>query len=279
MLGQHPEAYGVPELNLFIVDTLREFVEELRGYRQIQMHGLIRLVSHLYAGEQTLLSVDMARCWILTRLDRSTADVYRELCRRVAPLRIIDKSPVYSLKPEYLQRLREAFPAAYYLHLVRHPRTQGESIMKVAKGLMAILANSIDYTTDPPVIDPQISWYAIQSNIINFLAEIPDTHQLQLRGEDALNDPEHSLRNICRWLGLSDAPLAIKAMLHPEDSPFSSLGPLGAHLGNDINFLRAPAPRLGQIPPTTLEGPLSWRKDGKGFGGKVKKLAQWIGYR
>ena len=54
VLGQNPDAYGVPELNLFITDDIKTLIEELSGYRQIQLHGLLRTVSHLYSGEQNL---------------------------------------------------------------------------------------------------------------------------------------------------------------------------------------------------------------------------------
>jgi Sulfotransferase family len=278
MLGQNPDAYGVPELNLFLADELKALVEELTGYRQIQLHGLLRIVSHLYSGEQTLKSLEMARRWMLARLDQGTSQVYVELCKKVAPLRIVDKSPVYSLKPEYLDRINKAFPEAYYLHLVRHPRTQGESIMKVAKGLMAILANSIDYTTDPPTIDPQISWVNIQHNILDFLQKIPEERKLQMHGEIMLNKREKSLVKICQWLGMSHDEHAIDAMLHPEDSPFACLGPLGAHLGNDINFLRSPGLRDGEILYSSLEGALPWRSDGKTFSEDTLKIAAALGY-
>src|SRR5262245_693869 len=79
MLGQHPDAYGMPELNLFMSDSIRVLVGELTGYRQIQMHGLLRAVAQLYAGEQTLVGIDMARRWLLTRFGASTAEVYQEL--------------------------------------------------------------------------------------------------------------------------------------------------------------------------------------------------------
>jgi hypothetical protein len=278
MVGQHPQAYGMPELNLLMSDSLKGFVEELTGYRQIQVHGLLRAISQLYAGEQTLLGIDMARRWLLTRFGASTAEVYAELCRKVAPLCIVDKSPVYSLKPENLRRIRAAFPDARYLHLLRHPRSQGESIMKVAKGLMAILANSIDYSTDPPTIDPQIVWADMQGHIMEFLASVPAGNQLRLRGEDVLADPEGKLGTICRWLGISDSPDALEAMLHPEDSPYAHLGPVGAHLGNDINYLRDPAFRRGGVKTSTLAGPLPWRPDGKGFEPRVAELAQQLGY-
>jgi hypothetical protein len=68
-------------------------------------------------------------------------------------------------------------------------------------------------------------------------------------------------------------------MLHPEASPFAGLGPLGAHLGNDINFLRSPRMASGRIPETWLGGPLPWRADGKGFTRQVERLALNLGYR
>ena len=278
VLGQNPRAYGVPELNLFIADTLRTLIDELGGYRQLQLHGLLRAISHLYTGEQSLNALSMSRRWLLRRLNNTTAEIYQELCDRVSPLRIVDKSPVYSLKREYLDRINEAFPEAKYLHLVRHPRTQGESVMKVADGMMAILANSIDYSTDPPTIDPQISWLSMQQNITNFLAGIPDERKMQLHGEYVLNNRVDALKKICRWCGLADDDLAIEAMLHPEDSPFACLGPLGAHLGNDINFLRSPALRDGEIRDAFLDGALSWRADGKGFSAEVIEMARTLGY-
>ena len=68
------------------------------------------------------------------------------------PLVVVDKSPAYAMDGENLLRMDKAVPEARYLHLLRHPRGQGESIMNVAKGAMAVLANSIDYATRPPVI-------------------------------------------------------------------------------------------------------------------------------
>jgi hypothetical protein len=278
MLGQHPEAYGMPELNLFVTDRLRDLLEEFGGYRQIQIHGLMRVVAQLYGGEQTLASVDLAKRWMMTRFDRSTTEIYHELCDRVAPLRVVDKSPVYSSKAEYLERLVRAFPNACFLHLLRHPRTQGESMMKIAKGMMAIMEDSVDYDVDPPVVDPQISWLRVQQNIVEVLARIPPERQLTLRGEDVLNAPNSSLREICRWLGIRTDDEALEFMMHPEDSPYARLGPLGAHLGNDINYLRSPALRQGRIRTSTLEGPLSWRRDGGGFREEVVEMARRFGY-
>jgi len=279
MIGQHPQCYGVPELNLFTADRLENLLEEYAGYRQIQLHGLLRTVAQLYGGEQSLLSVDMAHRWILARLQKTTGEVYQELCRRVAPLRIVDKSPVYVESIDNLQRLQKTFPGAYYLHLVRHPRSQAESVMNVAKGMIAVMANSIDYSTDPPTVDPQISWYQVQRNIMGFLQRVPPERQMRMRGEDVLNGPREKLAEVCRWLGMDDDEAALDAMLHPERSPYASLGPVGAHLGNDLGFLKSPEFRPDGVEMPALEGPVPWRSDSQGLQERVVSLARDLGYR
>ncbi len=278
MLGQHPQTYGFPELNLFLADSVDDLLASCSGYRQIQLHGLLRTVAELFAGEQTLASIDMARRWLIVRRHRSTADLYVDLCRKLWPLRGIDKSPAYALKQETLHRIIETFPGAYFMHLTRNPRSQGESVMKVADGLLAVLANSIDYATDPPTIDPQIAWYTMQQTIMDFLANVPGDRVIRLRGEDVLNDPDTHLRRVCRWLGIDEGEAALNAMRHPERSPFASLGPFGAHLGNDIAFLQSPALRAAPVACPPLAGPLPWRRDGAGLRGDVLDLARHLGY-
>lgn len=278
VLGQHPQAYGTPELNLFVEDGIQDLWARLSGRRQFMIHGVLRMVAQLYAGEQDVLTIDMARRWLLRRLASSTADVYRELCDKVAPLLIIDKSPVYPTSPRNLERIHAAFPDARYLHLVRHPRTQGESVMKLSGGMFAIMADSFDYQTLPPTLDPQISWYAIQKNISRFLERIPSQQKMRIRGEDFLNDLDQYLRVCCQWLGLSADAAAMESMHHPEASPYAVEGPFGARLGNDINFLRSPRLRSSKIPKSVLDGPLPWRPDGRGLRPEVLELAVSYGY-
>ena len=278
MIGQNPDAYGVPELNLFTAETMGDFVAECGGYKQIQLHGLLRTVAQLHAGEQSLNSVEMARRWLARRLKRTTSEVYSELCDRVAPLRIVDKSPPYSHKRDTLDTIYVTFPDARFIHLVRNPRTQGESVMEVANGLMAVLVNSIDYATTPPTIDPQISWAEVQRTILDFLQTVPPPQSMLLRGEDALQHPKETLAEIARWAGLADDDLAVEAMMHPERSPYASLGPFGAPLGNDINFLRSPSYRPGGVHNPPLHGPLPWRSDGASLREEAVELARSFGY-
>ncbi|MGB3509848.1 MAG: sulfotransferase [Microcoleaceae cyanobacterium] len=278
MLGQHPEAYGVAELSLFTSDTLQEFMDKMQGIFQYNIHGLLRVVMQLYAGEQTLNSLEMARRWILARYHCTTGEVYQEICQKVAPKQIIDKSPIYSTKREIMNRIYQSFPDAYFLYLVRHPRTQGQSMMNFAQGDLAIFSNSIDYSKSPPIVDPQYWWYTMQRNILDFLEVVPSEQKMFLRGEDLLGDPVRYFEKICRWLNLSWNDAALESMLNPQKSPYACFGPYGAHAGNDPNFMKSAKFKQRTIQPSHLSGSLPWRSDNQGLIPDVIQLARNLGY-
>jgi len=277
MLGQHPQVYGAPELNILMTPTLGQLI---RGTKvvEFQVHGLIRTIAQLYAGEQTMASVEMARRWIKKRYSWTSEQLYHELAAKVAPLRIIDKSPKYATSPQALKRIRQVFPNAHYLYLIRHPRTQGVSMMKLANGALAGINRSLDYSTDPPTVDPQLLWYKTQRTVLDFLSTVPAHQQMRVRGEELLSDPQPELEKICHWLDLQWDDSVFTAMTRPQDSIYARFGPYGAHLGNDPNFLRSPAFRYQKIAPSKLGGPLPWRPDGMGFLVEIMELARELGY-
>jgi len=279
MLGQHPELYGVPEVNLFTAETIRERNGVLSQHEPWLQHGLLRTVAQLLAGEQTLQTILLARRWLELRSNATCASVFRALAEKVEPRAVVDKSPQTSSRCEYMQRARRAFPGVRFIHLLRHPRSQGDSLWKITRGLGAARLGALDHGTDPPTIDYQKAWYSQNTNIVTFLDGVPDAQKLRIRGEDLIAAPEAHLRKIVEWLGLRTDDEAIKAMMHPEQSPYACLGPLTARFGNDPSFLKDPTFRRQAAPkPVSLEGPLPWRGDGGGFSAEVKEFARELGY-
>jgi hypothetical protein len=278
MLGQHPELLGLPEVNLFLAETMRE--REVLLERRRQHDGLLRAIAHLFAGEQTVQTIALARHWVDGRADCSWRSVFEELITRAAPQRVVDKSPLTALRVDRLYRLRRAFPDARYLHLLRHPRGQGESLWRLGGRVAALRLDGVDWSGESPILDVQRIWYTMQVNIMTFLDGVPEHQWRRLRGEDLLEDPDQYLREIADWLGVSTDRRAVEAMKHPEQSPFACIGPPNAPLGNDPQFLRSPALREKNepAPVASLEGPVSWRGDGGGFSGEVVALAREFGY-
>jgi len=286
MIGQHPELFGVPELNLFQCIDVEEFNsgENPDGSRKppfwkSMRHGLLRAVSQIYAGEQTPESVQMAERWLKARAQMTTAQVFRELCDAVAPLRIVEKSPGILRRQEFMNRMLTAFPEARFIHLVRGPVDQCRSALAAKGGVGVLLSlNSVDYRGEEAIIEPQVLWHDTQIQILRFLDQLPDEQFVTLRGEDLLNNTDAVLVGLCDWLGISAAPEAIAAMKRPEDSPFACMGPANAPLGNDVNFLRSPAMREGTVVPTPLDAELPWREDGEKLHPRVVALARDLGY-
>jgi hypothetical protein len=298
MVGQHPQLYGLPETKLLGFESMAEWWRRCQTWPM--MHGLLRALAELYFGGQNRPNVTRALGWLRRRLHLSTGAVMESLAQRVAPLILVEKSPLIVVRIESMRRAQALFPDARFIHLLRHPRAQGDSILKVdsviqedlpGAPLMKWVERFGSYPPAPPApgeepeppaspgsIDPQWGWYAQHRNILDFLEEVPPEQVLRIRGEDVLTDPDSALFSLATWLGLRADAAAIDEMKHPERSPYACIGPHGARYGNDLLFLRSPALRPARAESKSLDGPLPWRTDGRGFAPAVRRLAQEFGY-
>lgn len=281
MLGQHPQAFGLPELCLFNVQTLKELwvreSDEMENHTKTRQ-GLLRAVAEIYAGEQTTATITMAHHWCAARQDWTTADVYHELVAKIDPLIPVEKSPSYTISVKRMHAIRKAFPDARFLHLTRHPIGQCKSVMNMNEGAFALYVNSIEFQEDRAIVEPQFAWHDLNVNILDFLATVPAEQQMCVHGEDMMSNPRYWLVKVCRWLGIRDDDYAVEQMMHPELSPFACFGPITALFGNDPNFLRGPTFRPHRVKVPPLERPVPWRTDGKGLYPEVIDLARVLGY-
>ena len=281
MLGQHPQALGLPELNLFNVKKVKDLwrrVSDEIGDASNRRQGLLRAVAEIYAGEQTNATIEMAQHWAAARQEKSTGEVYQELVDKIDPLIPVEKSPAYTISTQRLIRIYETFPNARFIHLVRHPIPQSKSVMNLNDGIFALFVNAFEFTENRAIVEPQIAWHDININILNFLEMVPRDQQIRIKGEEIMGNPQKYLGRICRWLGIRDDDDAIEEMMHPERSVFACFGPVNALFGNDPNFLRGPTfrPHTPKLPK--LDDPLPWRDDGQKLYPAVVNLAHEFGY-
>jgi Sulfotransferase family len=271
MLGQHPQAYGLPEVNLFIADTVRELLR-LHGARPHGMHGLLRTLAQIESGEQTDASVAAAQAWLEARQDWTTRQVFDHILEAVDPRVAVDKTPRTVLRAEYLERAYRMYPDANFLHLTRHPRSTGKSLINNLKR-----NNEWGGTFKAEQVDPEGIWQRAHANITQFAATLPEGQCLRIKGEELLSDPALYLPQIAEWLGLDSGPDAVEAMLHPERSPYACYGPEAAKFGNDPEFLEQPAFRSSRVLEPALFGGLEWAPD-REFDKPTIKLARELGY-
>jgi hypothetical protein len=296
MIGQHPQMYALPETNLLCHETVGDKLEQVRhSTHRSTAHGLIRLVGQLYFGAQNEQTVVAARAWLRARAAFTTQLLFRTFSDTLFPRLLVEKSPSNVNRARCLERMRAKFPGARWIHLVRHPRGHGESVIKAIKheserhplAPTHWLLQVATYRPDQPLgdaappdamLDPQHWWYSRNRTILEFLRSVPAEQQIRVRGEDVLGEPDETLAAIAGWLGLRTDGAAVEMMKHPERSPYAFIGPPGAKFGNDEFFLRDPALRVNGVTWHSLNGPLEWRGDGQGFRPEVKALAVKLGY-
>jgi hypothetical protein len=304
MLGQHPQMYGLPETHLFADEMMDRWLDRSSRETYRMTHGLLRTVAELFYGEQTIKSVRHARGWLTRRTSSTTGLVFEELALQASPAILVDKSPstVYSLAA--MERAHRFFPQARFIHLVRHPRGQCHSVLKLIKELAkpeyqrgrerevgavpAWLTDLASFSYSPQGyedksdhgdVDPQRGWYVLNRNIVEFLKSVPAHQWITIRGEELLTEPDLGLAAIAAWLGVRDDREALELMKHPEQSPYACFGPPGAGIGNDIFFLKDPVLHPGRAEHHSLEGSAAWLDEGRGLLPEVKELAQRLGYQ
>jgi hypothetical protein len=271
LLAQHPHAYVTPGLNLQFKQTIGDLLEYRRSTPRTT-DGLLRAIAQLFAGEQTMDSIEMAKRWLRRRKSASSEDVMKELCEKVSPARLIDRWLFYAREADLLPKVSSAFPNAQFLHLTRHPVEQGMAILQSVEGIADLWnEKSLDRSSKCPALDPQYSWFNAQATIMEFSDSLSPGQYLQIRIEEVTACPEDCLRKLCDWLELPRGTAE-----RARDWPFTSPGPYNAPGGMEWE----PAPDIKRIPDPshTLSESLPWMKKKVGLAEPAKILAQALGY-
>ena len=275
MIGQHPELYGLPEVNLAMADRVSATLGLLLTLRPVSLHGLYRTIAELEFGGQTDETIALASKWVDARRDWTSAELFHHIAVLVAPRALVEKSPSSVAFIRHLDRLLEAFPQARFLHLTRHPRPTCKSIHTIVSSTDAKKGTNRAEQTDA-----ERMWTKMNANAFEFIEQLPVGQGMRIRGEDLLTDPDIYLRQICAWLGIRFSAEALDAMKHPELSPFAHIGPDTARFGNDPNYLNNPEFTQRNIQSSELDGTLDWTEAGTGtFSLATRMLAQALGYR
>jgi hypothetical protein len=89
---------------------------------------------------------------------------------RIEPKMAVEKSPALATREEFLARVLDSFPKARFLHITRHPRGTCDSMFRFDYSiyLLAQSSTAYDFSTDPPMLDPQMWWYETHKRIRRF---------------------------------------------------------------------------------------------------------------
>jgi len=268
-IGQHPQMFGLPEVNLFFTDNVGALMALDVPFVGLPgaLTGLRRVLAELMFGEQTVDTVNRADAWLRERRDWTGARMFDALREMASPRILVDKTPTNS-QAKALARVHAAYPDAYYLHLARHPRSTSRSRMK-----------AYEKHRRGKTPKAEALWSARHAELMAFGGSLRPGRYMYLPGEWFFEEPAEVMAQVCDWLGLSSDAASLAAMLRPEDSPFARPGPENARLGNNPGFIEDPKLRIGKVKPENLTDPLDWVRDREAhFSAETRDLAAILGY-
>lgn len=257
IIGEHPQLYGFPELQLFKGgDTVEGILQ--RSYKGNRIRyappGLLRVLAQEHDGVQTTRTILRAIAWLDQRRDWSIKALYDYLLDIVSPKIGVEKSPITASTRRSLERAYSLYPNAYFLHLVRHPVSARKSIIEFAQeNIIRQDGTDASKRSLQSSLDALFLWCDMHTNIINFTKTLPVGQTMRIKGEDLLSEPEVYLPQITQWMGLQTDGHALERMMHPENSPYACVGPENARGGNDPKFMRSPKMRRGRVKEPSLE--------------------------
>lgn len=278
MIGMHPECYPMPELNFLIYKTIGEYLNKSLLNESYFKDGTLRAVAQIIFGDQTEKSIQEAKQFLQSHKNTSTQNFFDMLINRISHRIPIIKAPIYSSKLSFLKTLPSN---AYFIHLVRHPFDQYNSMLNLIKLKYYSLLNKkpskdkeiLIKNTKNLYLTHLATGYEIykkeQHNIITFLDKINPQNKYLLKSEDMIADKYTTLKQLCLFLKISTKNVNISQMLMPEKSPYAFLDPKNPLLGNDPNFLINPIMRLDKK---------TFSKDLNDIPENLKNLAISLGY-
>ena len=278
VIGQHPQCYGLPELHIFMGDTLGETLDRYEGTGRAGLYGLERTLAELHDGIQTDETILTARAWILEHRHLTPLQIMEHIQERVGDRILVEKSSGFGSDGGGMMRAIRAYPRASFMQLLRHPRSRGIShkaaldSQKSRKLLERVMGVSTDF---------EAKWTDTHRMIHEFGRQLAPGQMLRLNGETLLRDLQLYLPQICEWLDIRSDEDAIAAMLRPEDSPYSCVGPANAPGGANRGFLTNPQldmEKLARLKAPTLEAPMEWAPN-RHFSDTTRALAHYYGYR
>lgn len=279
VLGRHPQLYALPQIFPFMAETVGELLDVFALSQLGHGDGLRRAVAELLLGGQGEAEIAAADRWLTEHRAWSSQQLIEALAAAAAPRRLVIPDAEMPLRPQELRRFRAALPQAQWLHLVRHPWSQGCRLAAWLREQLFVPVDFRDQAQTPALPEPQLPWLRANRNLDAAAGEWPAGQVLRLRSESLDVNFEASLTELCTALGLSLSHADLQAMARPQNWLYAQTptGPLRGGLEAEVwaDF----SEQLEQLATAArLDQPLPWRADGAGFAPQVIELARRYAY-
>jgi acyl transferase domain-containing protein/acyl carrier protein len=195
MLAGHPDLFSPPELHLLPFASMAERGDKLAAsyLGEGLQEALMELMGLDAAGSAALLQNMESK-------DLSIYEVYALLQKQAKNRLIVDKSPLYALELETLQKAEQIFQGAKYIHLTRHPYATIESFAKIRMEKLLGVEQGNPYRVAEEI------WLRSNRNIVDFSTQLnPERYHL-VHYESLVRQPEQELGRLCEFLEIPFMP-------------------------------------------------------------------------
>lgn len=132
----------------------------------------------------------------LVEKNASIQEVYKVLQEYAGSRLLLDKTPGYSLELNTLYRINSWFESPKCIHLVRHPYSVIDSIVR--NRMDRLLGEE---GPDAYAIAEKI-WAQCNRNILELAKSLPDNCYYMVRYEDLVRSPQDTMKQICEFLDI-----------------------------------------------------------------------------
>ena len=270
MLAGHDRLFSPPELELLCFNTLTDRRDEYANVPGQWLEGLVRTVMETHG-----CSVEAARQRMQDWEQNGTPiqEVYREFQEQLGDRILVDKTPSYAGRLQFLERAEELFDEPLYLHLLRHPC----GMIRSYTDYNMHEAFQIRFKVDEPIpFSPrqiaELVWVVSHQNILKLFEKVPAARRHRVRFEDAVGRPEATMRGVCDFLGLDYQSEMIYPYDHPERKMVDGVVSQDRMHGDQKFLVKHKA-----IDPKVAN---AWREHltGDFLGGPARALAAEFGY-
>ena len=147
-----------------------------------------------------LLSLDLAdfERWLDDPGRRyvSVLEAYSMIQDAVAPRTLVDKTPTYAMDLDVLKSAERLFNRPKYVHLVRHPYSVIDSIVRTN------LHTMLEQPIDDPYQFAEHLWKTCNTNILRFRRIVKEERLKTIRFEDLVSNPSRAIAETCQFLSV-----------------------------------------------------------------------------
>ncbi len=191
MLAGHSALFCPPELHLVGYDRMD--IRRDKNPSPDHDQGLGRAFVELTGRSMHACAEDIRRM----AEDRvPVMNVFLQLVDMAAPRRLIDKSPANADRMEKLRWIEANFSGARHIHLVRHPYSVIESIVRNR------FAKLMGGDGENPFEFAEHAWFRSNANIVGLSEEVDADRLHIVRYEDLIRDSHAALEGVCGFLGI-----------------------------------------------------------------------------